>query len=104
MLSLLDVIFGSIVLRFFFSQLASLDPDFSSPRCSESTIFQKMPFEVNIDLYSDFRYEMFLFFIPKYVKIVSKFDLKNHHVLECYLHGFLPHFGSIFVRMIYSHG
>ena len=93
--SLLDFIFGSFFLRFF-SQLASPDPDFSSPRCSESTIFQKMPFEVNIDLYSDFRSEMFLFSIPKYVKIVSKFDLKNHHVLECYLHGFLPHFGSIF--------
>ena len=93
--SLLDFIFGSIFLRLF-SQLASPDPDFSSPRCSESTIFQKMPFEVNIDLYSDFRSEMFLFSIPKYIKIVSKFDLKNPSCFRMLFAWIFTHFGSIF--------
>ena len=93
--SLLDFIFGSIFLRLV-SQLASPDPDFSSPRCSESTIFQKMPFDVNIDLYSDFRSEMFLFSIPKYVKIVSKFDLKNLSCFRMLFAWIFTHFGSIF--------
>ena len=49
----------------FCSQLPSKNPEKSCPRCSGSTIFEKSPFEVNIDFWSHFGFNFASFWHPK---------------------------------------
>ena len=49
-LPILTPFFDRFLIGFYF-QLGPLEPEKSSPRCSESTIFKKSPFEVDIDFW-----------------------------------------------------
>ena len=56
----------------FGSQLGPPDPRKSSPRCSQSLIFEKSPFEVNIDFWSNFGTNLPSFWYQKSIKIPKK--------------------------------
>ena len=69
--------------RFLFDFSSRLRPPNlyeSSPRCRESVIFEKSPFEVDIDLLSYVGANLRSFFNQKSIKILSKINLQRHQV------------------------
>ena len=62
----------------FCSQLRPPEPQKSSPRCSESTIFQKIAFRTWHRFLIDFGANLAPFCLPKSTKILPKIDSKRH--------------------------
>ena len=79
----------------FCSQLRPPEPQKSSPRCSESTIFKKSRFEVGIDFGSNFGANLAPFRLQKSNKIRSKVDPKKHQNFDRFWDRFLVDFGSV---------
>ena len=70
----------------FCSQLRPPEPQKSSPRCSESTIFQKNAFRNLHRFFIDFGTNMPPFSLQKSTKIAPKIDLGRHHFFDRFLH------------------
>ena len=83
------------LLMGFCSQLRPPEPHGSSPRCSESTIYQKIAFRNLHRLFIDFGANMPPFSLPKSTKIVSKINLGRHQFFDRFLHRFFIDFCSI---------
>ena len=79
----------------FYSQLRPPESQKSSPRCSESTIFQKIAFRNWHRFLIDFGANLAPFCLPKSTKILPKIDPKMHQIFDRFLHRFFLHFGSI---------
>ena len=79
----------------FPSQLRPPESQKSSPRCSESTIFQKIAFRNWHRFLIDFGANLAPFCFPKSTKILPKIDPKMHQIFDRFLHRFVLHFGSI---------
>ena len=87
-----------IVHRFlmgFGSQFRPPEPQKSSPRCSESTIFQKNAFRNLHRFFIDFGANKPPFSLQKSTNIASKFDLGRHQFFDRFLHRFYIDFCSI---------
>ena len=82
------------------SQLGPPEPYFSSHRCRESTIQQKIVFRNRHRFLIDFGANLRPFFLPKSTKIVLKTDLERHRFFDRFLHRFFLHFGSILGPML----
>ena len=80
----------------FYSELRPLEPQESSPRCSESTIYQKIAFLNVYRFFFDFGANMPPFSLQKSTNILPKIDPKMHHFFDRFLHRFFFDFGSIF--------
>ena len=83
---------ASIFDRFlidFWCQLRPLDPQESSPRCSESTICQKIAFRILHRFFIEFDANMPPFSLQKSTKIASNIDLGRHQMFDRFLHYFL---------------
>ena len=88
----------SIFNRFlvdFYSQLRPPESQKSSPRCSESTIFQKIAFRNWHRFLIDFGANLAPFCLPKSTKILSKIDSKMQQIFDRFLHRFFIDFWSI---------
>ena len=79
----------------FCSQLGPLEPHFSSPRCRESTIFQKIAFRNRHPFWIDLGANLPPFSFPKSTKIASKTDLERHRFFDRFWHRFFHDFCSI---------
>ena len=79
----------------FYSQLRPPESQKSSPRCSESTIFQKIALRNWHRFLIDFGANLAPFCLPKSSKILPKIDPKMHQIFDRFLHRFFLHFGSI---------
>ena len=79
----------------FCSQLGPPEPKKSSPRCRESTIFQKIAFRKWHRFLIDLGANMAPFWLPKSSQILPKIDPKMHQIFDRFLHRFFLHFGSI---------
>ncbi len=79
----------------FRSQLRPLEPQESSPRCSESTIYQKIAFRILHRFFIDFGANMPPFSLQKSTKIASNIDLERHQFFDRFLHRFFIDFCSI---------
>ena len=79
----------------FCSQLRPSKSEKSSPRCSQSTIFEKSPLEVNIDFWTHFGANLAPFWDQKSTKIGPKIDPKRHRFFDRFLHRFFLDFGSL---------
>ena len=79
----------------FCSQLRPPEPHGSSPRCSESTIFQKIAFRNWHRFLIDFGANLAPFCLPKSTKILSKIDPKMQQFFDRFLHRFFIDFWSI---------
>ena len=77
------------------SQLWSPELHFSSPRCRESTIEQKIAFRNRHRFLIDFGANLRPFSIQKLSKIASKTDLERHRFFDRFLHRFFLGFGCI---------
>ena len=73
-------IFGRFLIDFW-CQLRPLDPQESSPRCSESTIYQKIAFRNLYRFFIDFGANMPSFSFQQSTKNASKSQLGRHHFL-----------------------
>ena len=93
----------------FYSQLRPPESQKSSPRCSESTIFQKIAFRNWHRLLIDLGANMAPFCLPKSTKILPKIDPKMHQIFDRFLHRFFSilaptwdptwgHVGHMFVQ------
>ena len=78
----------------FYSQLRPPESQKSSPRCSESTIFQKIAFRNWHRFLIDFGANLAPFCLPKSSKILPKIDPKMHQIFDRFLHRFFVHFSS----------
>ena len=76
----------------FYSQLRLPESQKSSPRCSESTIFQKIAFRNWHRFLIDFGANLAPFCLPKSTKILSKIDPKSHQKNDRFLHRFFIDF------------
>ena len=79
----------------FWCQLRPLDPQESSPRCSESTIYQKIAFRNLYQFFFDFGANMPPFSFQKSIKNASKLRLGRHHFFDWFLHRCFIDFPSI---------
>ena len=79
----------------FCSQLRPPEPHGSSPRCSESTIYQKIAFRNSYWFFIDFGTNMLSFSLRKSTKIDLKIDRERHQFFNRFLHRFFIDFGSI---------
>ena len=79
----------------FCSQLRPPEPHGSSPRCSESTIYQKFVFRNSYRFFIDFGTNMLSFSLRKSTKIDLKIDRERHQFFYRFLHRFVIDFGSI---------
>ena len=79
----------------FCSQLRPPEPHGSSPRCSESTIYQKIAFCNLYRFFIDLGANMLPFSLQKSTKIASNIDLGRHHFFNRFLHRFFIDFCSI---------
>ena len=86
---------GSIFGRFWHSTRPR-DPQKSSHRCSESTIFKKTIFEVDIDFWYNFGANMVSFWLPKSAQSVSKIYSKMHQFLDRFWYRIFKDSGNIF--------
>ena len=86
--------FDRFVIGFCF-QLGPPNLEKSSPRCRESTIFQKIVFRNRHRFLIDFGANLPPFSFPKSTKIASKTDLERHRFFDRFLHRFFLRFGSI---------
>ena len=82
------------ILIDFGTQLGPPNLEKSSPRCRESTIFQKIVFRNRHRFWIDFGANLLPFSLPKSTKIASKIDLERHRFFDRFLHRFFLHFGS----------
>ena len=89
-------IFGRSLIDFW-CQLRPLDPQESSPRCSESTIYQKIVFRNLYQFFFDFGANMPSFSFQKSINNASKLRLGRHHFFDWFLHRFFIDFPSIWV-------
>ena len=78
----------------FYSQLRPPESQKSSPRCSESTIFQKIALRNWHRFLIDFGANLAPFCLPKSSKILPKIDPKMHQIFDRFLHRFFVHFSS----------
>ena len=78
----------------FGSQLGPPNLEKSSPRCRESTIFQKIAFRNRHRFLIDFGANMAPFWLPKSSKILPKIDPKRHQFFDRFLHRFFIDFCS----------
>ena len=78
----------------FCSQLRPPESQKSSPRCSESTIFQKIALRNWHRFLIDFGANLAPFCLPKSSKILPKIDPKMHQIFDRFLHRFFVHFSS----------
>ena len=76
----------------FCSQLRPPESQKSSPRCSESTIFQKIAFRNWHRFLIDFGANLAPFCLPKSTKILSKIDSKMQQIFDRFLHRFFIDF------------
>ena len=72
----------------FCTQLGPPNLEKSSPRCRESTIFQKITFRNRHRFLIDFGANLAPFFLPKSTKIIQKSDPKRHSKIDRFLHRF----------------
>ena len=79
----------------FWCQLRPLDPQESSPRCSESTIYQKIAFRNLYRNFFDFGANMLPFSFQKSIKNTSKLRLGRHQFFDRFLHRLFIDFPSI---------
>ena len=79
----------------FCCQLGPPEPHFSSPRCRESTIEQKIAFRNRHRFLIDFGANLPPFSLQKSSKIASKTDLETHRFFDRFWHRFFLRFGSI---------
>merc|ERR1712151_185686 len=79
--------FDGFLVGFGF-QLRRPESQKSSPRCSESTIFQKIAFRNWHRFLMDFGANLAPFCLPKSTKILPKIDPKRHQKNDRFLHGF----------------
>ena len=79
----------------FCSQLRPPEPHGSSPRCSESTIYQKFVFRNSYRFFIDFGTNMLSCSLRKSTKIDLKIDRERHQFFNRFLHRFFIDFGSI---------
>ena len=93
-LPMLTSLFKSLLMGFC-SQLRPLEPQESSPRCSESTIYQKIAFRNLYRFVIDFGANMPPFSLPKSTKILPKIDPNMHQFCDRFLHRFFIDFCSI---------
>ena len=93
-LPMLTSFFDRFLIRFC-SHLRPLEPQESSPRCSESTIYQKIAFRILHRFFIDFGANMLRFSFQKTTKIASKIDLGRHQFFDRFLHQFFIDFCSI---------
>ena len=70
----------------FCSQLRPPEPQKSSPRCSESTIFQKIAIRILHRFSIDVGANMPPFSLQKSIKILPKIDPKMHQFYDRFLH------------------
>ena len=91
--SILDSMFNRF-LADFYSQLRPPESQKSSPRCSESTIFQKIALRNWHRFLIDFGANLAPFCLPKPSKILPKIDPKMHQIFDRFLHRFFVHFSS----------
>ena len=91
---ILDSTFGSIFNWFFFPTWAPRSWKIE-PRYSQSTIFEKSPFQVNIDFWFHFGANLLLFWHPKSTNIRPKIDPKRYWKNDWFLDRFFGHLGSI---------
>ena len=88
----------SFLDRFFIdfcSQLGASEPEKSSPRCSESTIFQKIAFRSWHRFLIDVGANLPPFSLPKSMKILLKIDPKMHQFCDRFGDGFFIDLVSI---------
>ena len=78
----------------FGSQLGPPNLEKSSPRCRESTIFQKIAFRNRHRFLIDFGANMAPFWFPKSSKILPKIDPKMHQIFDRFWHRFFIDFCS----------
>ena len=79
----------------FYPQLRPPEPEKSSPRCSESTIFQKIALRSWHRFLLDFGANMAPFCLQKSTKILPKIDSKMHRFFDRFLHRFFFDLASI---------
>ena len=91
---MLALIFDSFLMGFCF-QLRTLECQESSPRCSESTIYQKIAFRNLYYFFFEFDSNMPPFSFQKSIKNASKLRLGRHHFFDWFLHRFFIDFPSI---------
>ena len=78
----------------FYSQLRTPESQKSSPRCSESTIFQKIAFRNWHRFLIDLGASLASFCFPKSTKILPKVDPKMNQIFDRFLDRFCLHFSS----------
>ena len=93
-LPMLTSFFDRFLIGFCF-QLWPPEPHGSSPRCSESTIYQKIAFRILHRFFIDFGANMPPFSLQKSTKIASNIDLGRHHFFDRFWHRFFIDFCSI---------
>ena len=79
-----------------------MEPQESSPRCSESTIYQKIAFRNLHRFFIDFGANMPPFSLQKSTNTASKIDLGRHHFFDRFLHRFFIDFAR-FGRPTWRH-
>ena len=87
--------FFDSLLMGFCCQLRPPEPHGSSPRCSESTIYQKFVFRNSYRFFIDFGTNMLSFSLRKSTKIDLKIDRERHQFFNRFLQRFFIDFGSI---------
>ena len=87
-------IFGRFLIDFW-CQLRPLEPQESSSRCSESTIYQKIAFRNLYRFFIDFCSSMPPFSFQKSIKNASKLRLGRHQFFNRFLHRLFIDFPSI---------
>ena len=93
-LPILTPFFDRFLIGFYF-QLGPPEPEKSSPRCSESTIFQKIALRSWHRFLIDFGANMPPFFHQKSTNNLPKIDPKRHHFFDRFLDRFFIDFCSM---------
>ena len=75
--------------------LAPPESQKSSPRCSGSTIFQKIVIRSYVRFWFHLGANLRPFSLPKWMNILSKIDFKRHRFFDRFWHRFLIDFRSI---------
>ena len=92
-LPMLTSFFDCFLMGFGF-QLRPLEPQESSSRCSESTIYQKIAFRILYRFFIDVGANMPPFSFPNSPQILPTIDPKRHQFVDRCLHRFLIDVGS----------
>ena len=95
MYSILDSIFGSNFNRFLLPTWTYWIPKKHCFSCRKMLIFEKSPFEVNIDFWSHCGTNLAPFWLPKSNKIHPKIDSKKHPKNDRFLDRCFAQVGSV---------